>query len=248
LTTVGEPIASFYGYVTDGYWQTQEEIDAANATTLAQTEGEEEYFDLRATSPGDYRYVDLNNDYIIDENDQTFIGSPHPDLTYGINLNLEYKSIDLTIFGQGVHGNEVFFGPIINLESSDLLWNCLSTMNDSWREEGDNGPTPRLDAANSNNNLRFSDRYVYSGSYFRIKNVQLGYSIPDAWCEALKIQRARFYVSGQNLLTISNYPGFDPEVGRGNDFRDYSGTLDIGIDRGMYPLARTYMFGTNITF
>jgi hypothetical protein len=124
----------------------------------------------------------------------------------------------------------------------------LSTMNNYWQEEGDNSAVPRLDRNNANDNMRFSDRYVYDGSYFRIKNLQLGFTLPKEWSGKIMVDNIRLYLAAQNLLTISKYPGFDPEVGRGNDQTNGSGVLDIGIDRGLYPLARSYMVGLTLTF
>jgi hypothetical protein len=247
-TTEGQPIASFYGYQTDGYWQSQAEIDDANARARAATGNDNAYYDFRGTSPGDIKFKDLDGDNRITSEDQDFIGNPHPDLTYGVSIDVRYSILDLKIFGQGVYGNDVFFGPIYYLESSNPYWNMMSTMNDPWEEEGDNSAVPRLDVNNSSNNLRFSDRYIVDGSFFRIKNVQLGVSLPSEVSDLLGIERARLYVAGQNLLTFSNYPGFDPEVGQGVDGRDTSGELDIGIDRGLYPIARSYMVGLNVTF
>ncbi len=248
LTQEGQPIASFYGYVTDGYWQTQEEIDAANALAR-QTAGDNLiYYDMTRTSPGDIKFKDLNGDDKINNEDLTFIGSPHPDMTYGISIDLQYKIFDLKIFGQGVYGNEVFFGPIFYLESPNAYWNVLSTMNDHWEQTGDDPSVPRLDYNNSNLNLRISDRYVYDGSYFRIKNVQLGVTLPDQISNKVGIERLRVYIASQNLLTFSKYPGFDPEIGRGPERTNSPAQLDMGIDRGLYPLARSYMVGVNLSF
>jgi hypothetical protein len=247
-TTEGMPIASFYGYQTDGYWQTQEEIDEANERARAATGNEDAYYDIRWTSPGDIKFVDLNGDDQITSEDQTYIGNPHPNLTYGISLDLQYKIFDLKVFGQGVYGNDIFFGPIYYLESPNPYWNMLTTMNDPWEQTGDESAVPRLDIDNSNNNLRFSDRYILDGSYFRIKNVQLGVSLPKEIAKTVGMEKARIYVAGQNLITFSDYPGFDPEVGRGIDGRNSPGELDIGIDRGLYPIARSYMIGLNVTF
>ncbi len=248
LTQEGQPIASFYGYVTDGYWQTQEEIDAANLLAQETAGDDDVYYDGLRTSPGDIKFKDLNGDNRVTDSDQEFIGSPHPDLTYGINIDLQYKLFDLKIFGQGVYGNEVFFGPIFYLESPNAYWNLLSTMNDHWEQEGDNPSVPRLDYTNSNLNLRKSDRYLYDGSYFRIKNVQLGVTLPNQFTKKIGIERFRLYLAGQNLLTFSKYPGFDPEIGRGPEQSNSRAELDMGIDRGLYPLARSYMVGVNLSF
>lgn len=248
LTTEGEPIGAFYGYRTDGYWQYQADIDQANENARQITGNDNAYYDLKGTSPGDIKFADLNGDGRITSEDQEFIGNPHPDVTFGLNISLEYKIFDLQIFGQGVYGNDIFFGPIYYLESSNPYWNMMTTMNDPWEQVGDNSTVPRLDVNNANNNLRFSDRYIFDGSYFRIKNVQLGVNLPKSIAEKLTLEKARIYLAGQNLLTFSKYPGFDPEVGQGVDGSNSPGQLDIGIDRGMYPVARSYMVGLNVTF
>jgi TonB-linked SusC/RagA family outer membrane protein len=251
-TEVGQPIASFYGFVTDGYWQNQEEIDAANILaansnpTLSNV-----FYDKKKTSPGDIKYKDINGDNRITNLDRTYIGSPHPKYTYGININLGYKNFDFKIFGQGVAGNKIFMATINYLESDNLYWNGLSTMNDHWKEEGDNSSVPRLDLQSSNDNMRYSDRHVKKGDFFRIKNAQLGYTLPTKLSQSLKIERFRIYVSGQNLISFHKYKGFDPEIGVGRDTGSsvqQRGGLDIGIDRGMYPIARVYMIGINLSF
>lgn len=250
-TEVGQPIASYYGYVTDGYWQTQEEIDEANENARIAAGRSSAFYDRRETSPGDVKFKDLNGDSLVTGEDQTYIGSPHPKFTYGINLNLEYKSFDLQVFGQGIYGNDVFMATIYYLESPTAYWNMLPSMLNYWQQAGDNPEVPRLDSDNGNNNLRFSDRYVKNGSYFRLKNIQLGYTLPSSISERMGIERFRIYLAGQNILSIHNYPGFDPEIGSGRDqgtSTEDKGNLDIGIDRGMYPIAKMYSVGINITF
>ncbi|MBN1599480.1 MAG: TonB-dependent receptor [Bacteroidales bacterium] len=248
-TEVGQPIASFYGYVTDGYWQNWDEIDSANAR--AQELGMGNYYDNNSTSPGDIRFADLNGDGVVTEEDQTYIGSPHPDFTYGIYIDLSYKIFDLKIFGQGVYGNEIFMANIYYVENPNGYFNMLTTMNDYWREEGDNPSVPRLTLSDENDNLRYSDRYVKDGSYFRIKNIQVGVSLPQSIADLIRVQKLRVYFAAQNLITFHKYMGFDPEIGsgvtRGDDISN-NGVLDIGVDRGMYPVARTLSIGVNLTF
>jgi TonB-linked SusC/RagA family outer membrane protein len=248
LTEEGHPIASFYGYVTDGYWQSEEEIEAANELAREATGDDEAYYDQEFTSPGDIKFVDVDGDDQITENDRDFIGSPHPDFTYGLSIDLKYKIFDMKIFGQGVYGNQIFFGPIYYIEAPSGYWNMSTSMLNHWEEPGDSPETPRLDFDNSNNNLRFSDRYIEEGSFFRLKNVQLGVTLPSNLSESLKVERLRFYIAAQNLLTISKYPGFDPEIGRGIDREGSPGELDMGIDRGLYPVGRSFMMGVNLSF
>ncbi|MGD2035753.1 MAG: TonB-dependent receptor, partial [Bacteroidales bacterium] len=241
-TAEGEPVASYYGYVTDGLWQTQAEIDQANQRARETAGDNSIYYDTEYTSPGDIKFKDINGDDRITSDDRTYIGNPNPDFTYGINIKLVYKIFDLVVFGYGVHGNEIFQSLIFYHESPNAYWNLSSDMLNHWTPENTNTTVPRLDQYNQNNNLRLSDRYVKDGSYFRIKNLQIGVSLPDNITDMLKIERLRIYFAAQNLLTFSKYTGYDPEIGTGGE------VLDIGIDRGFYPIARSYMVGINLSF
>jgi len=230
-TVVGEPIGSYYGYVTDGLFQTEEEVS-------------NHAFQSSGTAPGDIRFRDLNGDGVINDDDRTFIGNPFPDFTYGFNGRVAYKGIDFNIFLQGVSGNELFAAyefytlgsGIFNLEEDAL---------DRWTGPGTSNDMPRLTVNDPNQNTRLSDRYVRDGSYLRLKNVTLGYTLPDRLFEALgtsPVRKARLYVGGQNLLTFTGYNGLDPEIGERN------GVLDRGIDRGVFPQARTYTVGLDFQF
>lgn len=245
LTDVGQPIASFYGFKTDGYYQNQAEIDALNAETQAAFPDRKNAKYDPTTEPGDIKMVDVNGDHQITSDDRTFIGSPHPKFTYGVSVDLDFKGIDLKIFGQGVYGNKVCMATIYYLESGSNYWNNMTTMNDHWQKEGDNTAVPRL--GDSEANMRISDRYIKDGSFFRIKNLQLGYTLPASLTSRIGIESVRIYANAQNLLSFHNYPGFDPEIGIGRTAAS-SGVLDIGVDRGMYPLARTITGGINLTF
>ncbi len=250
-TDIGQPISSFYVYKTDGYWQSQEEINAADAAAQAATDGAQMYFDKSSRAPGDVKFVDVNGDGFISIDDRDFLGSPHPTMTYGASINLEYKGLDLKIFGQGVSGNKVFQGLIYYHENVQLGTNMSKDMLDSWEQAGDDPKVPYLDPAKASDNLRISDRFLKDGAYFRIKNVQLGYNLPASIIERFGVQKFRIYVGGQNLISFHKYSGFDPEIGRGNTTgnRIYeNGNLDIGIDRGNYPVARSVLIGVNVSF
>jgi TonB-dependent starch-binding outer membrane protein SusC len=247
-TEVGQPIAYFYGFKTDGIYKTQADIDALNAKAQEATGKASATYDSKV-KPGDVKMVDMDGDFQITAKDKTLIGSPHPKLTYGVNIDLDYGPVDLKIFGQGVYGNQVFMSTIYYLESGDAYWNLLSDMKNYWQKEGDDTDIPRLGSYPYN--LRLSDRYVFSGSYFRIKTIQLGFTIPASIVQKIGIERCRIYYNGQNLISIHNYPGFDPEIGVGKNQGttiNQRGFLDIGIDRGMYPLAKTHSIGINLTF
>ncbi|HPR30864.1 MAG TPA: TonB-dependent receptor [Prolixibacteraceae bacterium] len=250
-TEVGMPIACFYGYITDGIYQNQEEIDALNEqAAIAQGKNKAQY-DGRA-KPGDVKMVDVDGDGFITANDQDYIGSPHPDFTYGINIDLEYKGFDLKVFGQGVSGNKIFQAMTYYHESGNCYWNLTNNMKAYWQQEGDQTSIPRLTTTAQNEaNLRFSDRYVKDGSYFRIKSIQLGYMLPATLVQKIGIEQIRVYLNAQNFFSFHNYSGFDPEVGTGNNQGSgvsQRGFLDIGIDRGMYPLAKSVSLGLNLTF
>jgi len=225
-TEVGHPIASFYGYVTDGLFQNQQEIEAH----AAQNEN---------TAPGDIRFKDLNGDDVINNLDRTYIGNPTPDFTYGINADMEYKGFDLSLFIQGVEGNDIFNG-IVRYDFS--YTNRPQSVLNRWTGPGTSNSEPRVTISDPNFNARVSDRFVEDGSYIRLKNINLGYSLPKSLISKLQIEKFRLYISAQNLITITNYSGLDPEIGA------TQGALDLGIDRGFYPQSRTFLGGVNITF
>lgn len=223
-TDVGHPIASFYGYVTDGIFQTREEIEA-------------HAFQATGTAPGDIRFKDLDNNGVIDINDKTYIGNPTPDFTYGANLFLEWKGIELSVNLQGSQGNEIYN----NTTRYDFGYvNRPSSVLERWTGPGTSNFEPRVNLSDPNQNARISDRFIQDGSYARIKNVLLGYYLPVKYLSRVKLDIVKVYVSAANLLTFTKYNGLDPEIGS-------IGNLEIGIDRGFYPQARTFMVGLNIT-
>jgi len=225
-TDVGHPIASFYGYVTDGVFQTVEEVQ----NHAFQTEG---------TAPGDIRFKDLNGDGVVDEEDQTYIGNPTPNLVYGANLGFNWKGLDFSLFLQGTQGNDIYNATV---RYDFPKGNRPNYALNRWTGEGTSNDEPRLHYNDPNNNARVSDRFVEDGSYMRVKNVQLGYSLPKKWIRYAKIDKFRVYVSAQNLFTFTKYRGMEPEIGITGS------SLEIGIDRGFYPQARTFLAGLNVTF
>ncbi|RMG80777.1 MAG: TonB-dependent receptor [Bacteroidetes bacterium] len=226
-TTVGLPIGHFYGYKTDGIFQNQAEIDA-----YVNADGDKIQPNA---APGDFKFLDINGDGILSDDDRTNIGDPTPSYTYGFNFSAAWRGFDLNLFGQGVWGNEIynvtrrFDLPFANYEASAL---------GRWTGEGTSNDYPRLIVNDPNGNFnRSSDFHVQNGAFFRIKTLQIGYNLPADVLSKVGIQNARFYVSGNNLYTFTKYKGFDPEIGAG-----------AGVDRGIYPQARFYLIGTNITF
>lgn len=226
----GLPIAFFYGYKTDGIFQNMSEV-------YEHIGGEGQQLQPSAVA-GDVRFVDVNNDGVINPDDRTMIGNPTPDWTLGINGSVEYKDFDFSFLIVGAFGQEIFNGS----QRQDLRYtNRTTKILDRWTGEGTSNLIPRYTWSDINNNYRVSDLYIEDGSYLRIKNVQLGYNMPRRFLNMAKISLWRIYVSAENLFTFTNYTGADPEIGA-------MSTFDIGIDRGIYPQARTFRLGTSITF
>lgn len=223
--TEGLPIGYLYGYTADGIFQNQAEIDAHTGTDGALLQPN--------AVPGDIRFVDINNDGVFDEADRGMIGDPTPTWTYGFTIDATYKGFDLVIFGQGVAGNSIFNASRrYDLPKSNMPATALGR----WTGEGSSDFYPRLTYADNNINFaRSSTFYVENGSFFRIKTAQVGYTLPRELSSKAGIAKARLYVASNNLLTITDYSGFDPEI-------------DSGVDRGSYPQARQFSVGVNITF
>ncbi len=224
----GYPVEYFYGFVTEGIFQSYDEI-AAHASQAPGTDP------TTSTAPGDIKFKDLNNDGIINDQDRTNIGNFNPTFTYGITNNVTYKNFELTCFIQGSQGNKVLNFTRWYTEGGVSNGNYSNAVIGRWNGPGSSNSMPRLALNDPNGNNRVSDRFVEDGSYLRIKNVRLSYSLPSKWANYLTMKKAQFYVSAQNLLTITNYSGMDPEVGG-------------GVDIGFYPQARTYLVGATIEF
>ncbi len=223
ITDIGLPIASFYGFETAGIFQTD---DAAAASAQPNAVA------------GDVIFVDQNNDGVIDNQDKVVIGNPHPDFTYGFTAGANWKNVDVNLFLQGSHGNDVYMGMFrYDLNTTNLPVSALGR----WTGEGTSNDVPRVTHADLNQNNRVSDRFIEDGSYLRIKSLQVGYTLPDAVLERVGISKFRVYASANNLFTFTSYSGLDPEIGT-------RGTLEIGIDRGFYPSPRIYNLGINVTF
>ncbi len=234
-TDIGDPVASFYGYVTDGIFQTQAEVEA-------------HAFQNENTAAGDIRFKDLNGDGVINEEDREVIGNPTPDFTYGINFNLDYKGFDLGLFFQGVHGNDLYNGTV--RYDFNYVNRPISVL-DRWTGAGTSNDEPRVNISDPNQNARISDRFVENGSYLRLKNFQIGYNIPKKLLSKFRLDKCRIYISSQNLLTFTNYSGLDPEIGSIGNLDDPDSNtnyLEVGIDRGFYPQSRTVLGGLQITF
>ncbi|HSJ11957.1 MAG TPA: TonB-dependent receptor [Gillisia sp.] len=227
-TQVGEAYNSFYGFRTAGIFQNREEINA-------YTDGNGNLIQPNAV-PGDFRWVDTNGDGTISDDDKQFLGSPLPKYTFGLTLNMNYKAFDFMVFTQGAAGNKIFQGlRRLDMQNANYSSRALSR----WTGEGTSNDYPRLTNNDLNGNFsKASDFYLEDGDYLRIKIVQLGYSLPTDIINQMGAQKLRLYVTGENLYTFTDYTGYDPEIG-GNV---------LGIDRGYYPQARSFLFGVNLQF
>lgn len=233
-TALGQPFNAFFGFKTDGIFQTQQEVDAYVGKDGKKIQP--------GAVAGDFRWVDRNGDGKIDyEGDGTFLGNPTPSWTYGFTLNSNYKGFDLVLFVQGAAGNKIFQGlrrldiPTANWQTSALgRWTGPGTSNDYPRLT----VKPDLNGYNNNNFTNPSDFYLEDGSYARIKSLQIGYNLPSSILKKAHVEKFRLYLMSENLLTLTKYSGYDPEIGGGV----------FSIDRGIYPQARSFMVGVNATF
>jgi TonB-linked SusC/RagA family outer membrane protein len=221
----GQELGSFYGLVSDGIWQLNEAEEAA----------------LFGAQPGDFKYRDFNENNKIDSEDRRIIGHAQPDFFWSINNTFSFKGFELSIYVQGVQGNDILNSNRFELESGNGLSNASINMLDRWTPDNPSNTYPR---ANRNADyLHMSDRYLEDGSYTRLQLVSLGYNLPGPAVSKLGLGGARIFVSGKNLLTFTDYTGFDPEVGRFG-----SSNIRQGYDLGGYPAARTFLLGLNLTF
>ena len=239
LIRVGQPLGVFYGLVTEGLFQTDDEVQRANAI-----DGDESTpYQLVGTAPGDFKYRDLDGDGRITGDDRRIIGSPVPDFTYGINANLRYGAVDMSLQFFGVQGNEVLNLARSIRESSGRSFNKSVTVVNAWNGPGSSNTIPRPVVTDPNQNVRVGTHLVEDGSFLRLRQLQIGYNLPASLLSRIGITKARAFLAGQNLLTITNYSGNDPEIGF-----DGNNTAANGIDQDLYPQARTYSIGLNVGF
>ena len=247
-TAVGQPIGSFFGYVTDGIFQSYEEVRAS-----AQYDFGKNYWE-QTTMPGDFRFKDLNGDQRITAEDRTYLGSPLPKFVFGIPLSAGYKDFDLTIFLQGQTGNKIFNvmdNVLYNAANGNVYadlrsqhWSGQLTEVRSFFPLNTGATVPDLRLSDQNQNFRASDFFVHDGSYLRMKEVRLSYNVPQSFLQKVGISSLAFSLTATNLLTLTGYNGLDPEVGRvvgteGNN-------LSMGVDFGNYPQARSFTFGVKL--
>ncbi len=239
-TIKGEPLGHYYGFKTDGLFQSQEEVNAAPEDALSG-----------GREPGDIRFVDINNDGVVDNNDRTKLGSPIPDYYYGINLSGNWKGLDLSILLQGVGGMQVYNAARRGLENLQNMNNQSTRVLDRWTGPGTSNTIPRATAVDPNNNNRFSDRWIEDADHMRIRNIQLGYTVPSTVLESMTdsfITNIRAYVGVQNLATFTDYLGYDPEVTRGFSFQKGEFPLATGEDSGGGPQPQIFQIGLQATF
>jgi len=231
-TQAGYALASFHGYTIDGIIQNETERDATA--------------DYLGKAIGTFKYRDLNNDGKITDDDRSFIGNPHPDFTYGLNLNSTYKNFSLAIMFQGTQGNDVYNFTKFFTDFNSFPGAKSERYLNSWSPENTTSNLPKL----TNNPAQYyssaSTYYIEDGSYLRLKNIQLGYNLPAVITNKLKVAKLRVYLQGKNLVTWTKYSGLDPEI----NLQSYGGddvNLDIGIDRGAYPISKSVLIGLNVT-
>ena len=218
----GKPFPFFYGYKTDGIFQNNAEIASYTGPDGTPIQPN--------AAPGDVRFVDINGDGVINDDDRTDIGNGTPDWTWGINFSAQWKNFDFSMLWQGTVGNDIFDAT----RRTDIAsTNLPAYMLNRWTGEGTSNKYPRYVIGDSVNWLS-SDLYIYDGSYARLKDIQIGYTLPE------NITRLRLYVAAENLLTLTSYHGYDPEIS--------SGGTSLGIDYGVYPQARTFIFGVTVGF
>ncbi len=228
---IGTPMGVFYGLKTDGIFQNQAQIDAYTNSSGGKIQPN--------AKPGDIKFIDSDGNGSIDANgDRVVIGNPYPDFTGGVNLNAEYKGFDFNMFLYAALGQDVYDATRrYDMNGTNYRADWLNR----WTGEGTSNTFPRVTFTDSNLNMKTpSDFFIYEGSFARIRNITLGYTLPKNVTDFVKISSLRIYVSAENLMTFTSYPGFDPEIG--------GGVFSNGVDHGIYPQARTFMTGINVTF
>ncbi|RRB12819.1 SusC/RagA family TonB-linked outer membrane protein [Larkinella knui] len=256
---VGHSIGQFYGYKVAGFWNSQEEINQANAQAQQKT-GNASAIYQSDVAVGRFRYADTNGDGQVTDADRTYLGNPNPKFTYGLNLGATYKAFDFSLFLYGSQGNDIW---------NNVKWwtdfnanfqgaKSQTALYDSWTPENHNASAPIQETVGSFSSANVPNSYfVENGSYLRAKNAQLGYTFPASTLKKVGIERLRVYVQSANLFTITKYSGLDPEIGTtantnnssgGSLNQSFSTTTSFGIDEGVYPNQRQFLFGLNVTF
>jgi hypothetical protein len=235
---VGQSIGSFYLMQMDGIFQDEGQIIASA-------------YQGNDIKPGDVKFKDVNHDGVINEKDRTFLGSAIPKYTYGATGNLQYKNFDLSVFFQGTYGNKLYLQVNQDIEGFYRAFNLTQRVYDErWHGKGSSNTMPRVSWLGSANNKTPSSRFLEDGSYVRLKNLQLGYTLPQKLTNSWHIKSLRFYFTGLNLWTLTKYTGLDPEMNTSDNLNaeKYRGDVAAGIDWGTYPSAKSYIMGVNLNF
>jgi TonB-linked SusC/RagA family outer membrane protein len=240
---VGQSIGSFRGYKVTGIFQNQAEIDAVNAAARTATGSATALYQVAGTSPGDIKFADINGDGVVTSADQTILGSAQPKFTGGFNNTFKYKNVDLSMLWQFSYGNEVLNWTRSFAEGMNTIYGQFATTLDRWTPTNTNTSMPRAVLGDPNTNNRASDRFVENASYARMKNLSLGYSLSSDLAAKLHVRKLRIFAAAQNLVTITDYKGFDPEVSTFNSTPQSAGT-----DFLTAPQAKTFTFGLNVGF
>ncbi len=235
----GQPLGVFLGLQTLGLFQTQEEVEAANAI---DGDPSTPYQQL-GTGPGDFKWADLNGDGRIDSDDKTIIGNPVPNFTYGFGGVMKYKQFDMNFQFFGVQGNDILHIARSQLEASGRAYNKSSTVVNAWSGPGTSNEIPRPHLQDPNQNIRIGDHLVEDGSFLRLRTLQIGYNLPEGVLKAMNMSHARVYVAGQNLFVLTAFTGNDPEVGL-----DENSSARAGIYQDLYPQVRNWSVGVNLSF
>jgi len=229
-TVVGQPIASFYGLKTDGIYNSWEEVN--NGPKMNSN-----------VQPGDYKYVDVNGDGVINTDDMVFIGSPLPKFTYGFYLSGNYSFIDFNLAFQASYGNQIYNMTRAYIDANGM-YNYSTRRLNAWTESNHTSE-PRQSIGTNNYDMQ-SDAYIENGSYLRLKDVTIGFTLPKTLADKIKVNRLRVYVQGSNVLTFTKYSGYDPEIGKTDE--NETKNVELGVDNGTYPQARTFLIGLNFSF
>jgi len=245
-TQQGQAIQSFYGWVIDKIYQSQDEVNADNANAVAKR-GAGAFYQTEKTGAGDIRFKDLNEDGVVNSDDRQYLGSYLPKVTYGISGTANYRNFDLSLFVQGVSGNKIYNASRAALEGGLRLFGAGTAVLDAWTPTNTNTDVPRMVNGDPNQNTRPSGRFLENGAYTRLRNITLGYTLPQPVLTSFangKVSSLRVYVTSQNLFTKTEYRGLDPEVGAS----PVGGNLGNGIDFGAYPQPRTFLGGIQLSF
>ena len=243
-TFVGSPIGTFYGWQTDGLYNSESEV---NSDPNIANDPRKEAGQIQ---PGDVRFVDLNGDGVVDSEDRTILGDPFPDVTYGLNAQFGYQGFDLTLFFLGVAGVDIYNADRMQGLDASYPFNLYADAANRWTSSNTGTDIPRAAINRDNRNFRTSDLFIEDGSFLRLKNLTLGYTFPSSMTSKAGISTLRIYITGQNVFTATGYSGIDPELGypESSDDNGSVNNLQANVDYAQYPQPRTWTFGLSVGF